>query len=285
MTCNHSWGSELKTGFLNGSPRHRRKPAVKYHSINNDILNFVPIVDHFPSTLILISSPSLLPTDRPYCCLNSEPLEPACCWFAMCHLCFYSENPDTLLPSSCSSHICGLLFSSLSSFLLLFFLRTLCLSFVFCWFFFFLINYYFPFSCSLCLQRLNEFTHICICLYLWRSVSQSAPWLYVCRWFLFSMFFWLWFGVGTIWFKCLYFVVFWFFFVFFCIIILVGNRNVSSYILPVLFEITAVVICCCCFFFWLLLAQKEPVWLLKWRPSCDLATRSFCRFKRVVIIF
>lgn len=136
MTCNHIWGSELKTGFLNGSPRHRRKPAVKYHSTNNDILNFVPIVDHFSSVLILISSSSLLPTDRPYCCLNSEPLEPACCWFAMCHLCFYSENPDTLLPSSCSSHICGLLFSSLSSFLLLFFLRTLCLSFVFCWFFF-----------------------------------------------------------------------------------------------------------------------------------------------------
>lgn len=36
---------------------------------------------------------------------------------------------------------------------------------------------------------------------------------------------------------------------FFFIIILVGNRNVSSYILPVLFEITAVVICCCFIFF------------------------------------
>lgn len=199
----------------------------------------------------------------------------------MCHLCFYSENPDTLLPSSCSSHICGLLFSSLSSFLLLFFLRTLCLGFVFL-LFFFLINYYFPFSCSLCLQRLNEFTHICS-LYLWRSVSQSTPWLYVCRWFLFSMFFWLWFGVGTIWFKCLYFVVFWFFFVFF-FYYYSGRKQEREFI-----YFTCALWNHCCgdlllFFFWLLLAQKEPVWLLKWRPWCDLATWSFCRFKRVVII-
>lgn len=110
MTCNHSWGSELKTGFLNGSPRHRRKPAVKYHSTNNDILNFVPIVDHFSSVLILISSSSLLPTDRPYCCLNSEPLEPACCWFAMCHLCFYSENPDTAAFVLLFSHLWPFIF-------------------------------------------------------------------------------------------------------------------------------------------------------------------------------